>query len=199
MLGGMGVGHLANIEGLLFVSGDQGISLSELSRLTGLMKSAVKEQLNKLATKYVNDSDSSLQLIQYDDFWQLVTKKELASLIKNYFETPNSKKLSAAALETLAIIAYKQPTTRLEIDTIRGVQSSGSLQKLIALNLVDENGRLDAPGRPIIYKTTIQFLNYFGLNGLKELPVIDESQEFNLDPGQLFLTNFNEKLQEDEE
>lgn len=199
MLGGMGVSHLANIEGLLFVSGDQGISLSELSRLTGLMKSAVKEQLNKLATKYVNDSDSSLQLIQYDDFWQLVTKKELASLIKNYFENPNSKKLSAAALETLAIIAYKQPATRLEIDTIRGVQSSGSLQKLIALNLVDENGRLDAPGRPIIYKTTIQFLNYFGLNGLKELPVIDESQEFNLDPGQLFLTNFNEKLQEDEE
>ena len=73
------------------------------------------------------------------------------------------------------------------------------MQKLIALNLVGESGRLNAPGRPILYKTTIQFLNYFGLNGLKELPVIDENQDFNLDPGQLFLTNFNEKLQEDEE
>ncbi|MHC9532701.1 SMC-Scp complex subunit ScpB [Dellaglioa sp. L3N] len=195
----MKVSHLANIEGLLFVSGDQGISLSEIARLTGLMKSAVKEQLEKLATKYINDVDSGLELIQYNDFYQLVTKKDLANLIKDYFDNPNSRRLSAAALETLAIIAYKQPVTRLIVDDIRGVQSSGSLQKLVALNLVSEGGRLDVPGRPILYKTTIQFLNYFGLTSLKELPDIDENQKFNVEVGQLFWDSFNEKLQENEE
>ncbi|MHC9536353.1 SMC-Scp complex subunit ScpB [Dellaglioa sp. BT-FLS60] len=195
----MKVSHLANIEGLLFVSGDQGISLSEIARLTGLMKSAVKEQLEKLAIKYINDVDSGLELIQYNDFYQLVTKKDLANLIKDYFDNPNSRRLSAAALETLAIIAYKQPVTRLIVDDIRGVQSSGSLQKLVALNLVSESGRLDVPGRPILYKTTIQFLNYFGLTSLKELPEIDENQKFNVEVGQLFWDSFNEKLQEDEE
>lgn len=191
--------HLANIEGLLFVSGEQGISLAELSRLTGLLKSAVKEQLEKLSLKYKNDINSSLELIQYNDLYQLVTKEELADLIKGYFENPNSRKLSNAALETLAIIAYKQPVTRLVIDDIRGVQSSGSLQKLIALDLIRENGRLDVPGRPIIYVTTSQFLNYFGFTELKELPVINENQEFDGEIGQLFLNDFNEKLQENEE
>lgn len=191
--------HLANIEGLLFVSGDQGISLAELSRLTGLLKSAVKEQLEKLSLKYKNDINSSLELIQYNDCYQLVTKEKLADLIKDYFENPNSRRLSNAALETLAIIAYKQPVTRLVIDDIRGVQSSGSLQNLIALDLIRENGRLDVPGRPIIYVTTTQFLNYFGLTELKELPVISENQDFDGEIGKLFLNNFNEKLQENEE
>ena len=105
----------------------------------------------------------------------LTTKKELAPLLKRYAQG-TSNTLSQAAVETLAIIAYKQPITRVEIEQIRGVQVSGAVQRLSAHNLIEEKGRVEGPGRPILYGTTSYFLDYFGLKSLKELPDIQEME-----------------------
>ena len=129
----------------------------------------------------------------------MATKKGFASLVKRYFESPTMTELSGAALETLAIIAYKQPVTRLDIDEIRGVQSSGMLQKLLLLGLIEEGGRLELPGRPIVYKTTEAFLDYFGLESLAALPALPkvEDEETRTD-GTDFLELFQQTLNKDE-
>ena len=175
----------AKIESLVFVSGNEGITTTELAQLCGLMKPAVLEQLHKLQRKYVEDRSCSFQLYQTGDHFKMTTKKAFAPLIKNYFESPTMATLSTQALETLAIIAYKQPVTRTEIDEIRGVQSSGMLQKLSAFDLIEEYGRSEAPGRPILYATTEEFLNYFGLKNLSGLPEINteksDVQDLNVD------------------
>ncbi|OJG81793.1 segregation and condensation protein B [Enterococcus ratti] len=124
----------------------------------------------------------------------LTTKKELAPLLKRYAQG-TSNILSQAAVETLAIIAYKQPITRVEIEQIRGVQVSGAVQRLTAYRLIEEKGRVDGPGRPILYGTTPYFLDYFGLKSLKDLPDIQE-MEYSSDeeaPLDLFFDEMNEK------
>ncbi|AUJ29855.1 MAG: SMC-Scp complex subunit ScpB [Liquorilactobacillus hordei] len=190
----------AEIEALLFVAGNEGISLAQLSQLTGLMKPAVIEQIGLLNKKYVADKDCCLEIIVTNEFYRLATKSKFAELLKNYFEAPNMSALSRAALETLAIIAYQQPVTRVRIDEIRGVKSHGSIQKLLAFELIEEAGRLEAPGRPILYKTTENFLNYFGLHSLDELPSLPEiSEEGVLNDGeQNLLDLFNETLEDGE-
>lgn len=166
----------AKIESLLFVSGNEGITLTELSQLSNIMKPAVKEQLELLQKKYAQDSNTCLTILQAGEYYRLGTKKQLAPVVKNYFESPTMTKLSKAALETLAIIAYKQPITRIQIDEIRGVQSSGMIQKLQLFDLIKEEGRMDVPGRPFKYGTTAHFLDYFGLKSLDDLPKADENQ-----------------------
>ena len=106
-----------------------------------------------------------------------MTKPALAELVKKYLNSNNITELTGAALETLAIIAYKQPITRIGVDEIRGVQSSSMIQRLQLLELIKENGRLDAPGRPILYVTTDKFLDYFGLESLDQLPELDEEKQ----------------------
>ena len=98
-------------------------------------------------------------------------------MVKKYLNSNNITELTGAALETLAIIAYKQPITRIGVDEIRGVQSSSMIQRLQLLELIKENGRLDAPGRPILYVTTDKFLDYFGLESLDQLPELDEEKQ----------------------
>ncbi|WP_367341702.1 SMC-Scp complex subunit ScpB [Limosilactobacillus sp.] len=167
--------NLSQVEALLFISGDQGISLGDLSRVTGFMKPAVLAMLKKLQTKYQDDPDSAIVLLDSGQNYRLATKPELAPLMKHYFEVPLTVPLSNALLEVLAIVAYKQPLTRIEIDDIRGVQSSGSLQKLTVRGLVKTAGRLDAPGRPFKYVTTDKFLDYFGLQSLDDLPPLEKN------------------------
>ena len=118
-------------------------------------------------------------------------------MIKQYFEIPLTVPLTNALLEVLAIIAYRQPITRLEIDEIRGVQSSGSLQKLMARGLIDTHGRLDAPGRPFRYVTTESFLDYFGLSSLEDLPPLPEQEDPDSADlsGDLFLAAFQSRKQ----
>lgn len=167
----------AKIESLLFISGNEGITLTELSQITGILKPALHEQLDKLADKYKQDRSSSLQLIHAEERYKLVTKPALAELVKKYLNSNNITELTGAALETLAIIAYKQPITRIGVDEIRGVQSSSMIQRLQLLELIKENGRLDALGRPILYVTTDKFLDYFGLESLDQLPELDEEKQ----------------------
>ena len=164
----------AKIEALLFIAGDEGITLGDLANLTGLLKPAVHGILGQLAEKYAQDNHCALKLLVSADTYRLATKGELAPVVKDYFETPLTVPLTPALLEVLAIIAYRQPITRLEIDDLRGVQSSGSIQKLVMQGLVETRGRLNVPGRPFRYGTTTAFLDYFGLAELRELPPLSE-------------------------
>jgi segregation and condensation protein B len=172
--------NLAKIEALLFVSGDQGITPSELANLTGLAKPAVFAQLDELKKKYQVDSTSSLKLHMTDERVRLTTKSVYAPLLENYFAIPNQVSLSRAAMETLSIIAYKQPVTRADIEEIRGVGANGALKRLLLLDLITEAGRLEVPGRPIVYATTEFFLDRFGLHSLRELPPFPQAEQLDL-------------------
>ena len=181
--------YISVLEGLLFVAGDDGISLEEASYILELERSAVRQLLDELK-KRLEDENSGLELLLTASHYKLVTKASLKSYIEKYAISPYSSQLSQASLETLAIIAYKQPVTRVDIESIRGVQSSGSIQKLLLRDLIEEAGRLETPGRPKLYKTTAYFMDYFGLESLDALP--DASDLFDLDSGeanQLFRDN----------
>ncbi|SEM66311.1 segregation and condensation protein B [Ligilactobacillus sp. WC1T17] len=184
----------AKIESLLFVSGADGISATQLAQLTGLLKPAVYAQINKLNEKYQADHACSVEIIEANERFRLVTKKSFAPLLKEYFAAPATTEISGASLETLAIVAYKQPVTRLQIEEIRGVQSGGVIQKLLLLELISEAGRLDAPGRPILYQTTDTFLDYFGLNSLKELPPLPQDDAEATDQSDNFMELFSQTL-----
>ena len=190
----------AKIESLLFVSGSEGITLGQLAQLTNMMKPAVKEQLAALEAKYAADPDTSLCLLTAGETYRLATKKSLATVVKEYFESPAMTTLSKAALETLAIIAYKQPVTRVEIEEIRGVQSAGVIQKLLLYDLITEQGRLNIPGRPFKYETTDHFLDFFGLISLSDLPAVDEEQVLQTEGNNStdFMKLFNSSLEQTE-
>ena len=181
--------YISVLEGLLFVAGDDGISLEEASYILELERCAVRQLLDELK-KRLEDENSGLELLLTASHYKLVTKASLKSYIEKYAISPYSSQLSQASLETLAIIAYKQPVTRVDIESIRGVQSSGSIQKLLLRDLIEEAGRLETPGRPKLYKTTAYFMDYFGLESLDALP--DASDLFDLDSeeaNQLFRDN----------
>ena len=181
--------YISVLEGLLFVAGDDGITLEEASYILELERSAVRQLLDELK-KRLEDENSGLELLLTASHYKLVTKASLKSYIEKYAVSPYSSQLSQASLETLAIIAYKQPVTRVDIESIRGVQSSGSIQKLLLRDLIEEAGRLETPGRPKLYKTTAYFMDYFGLESLDALP--DASDLFELDSeeaNQLFRDN----------
>ena len=188
----------AKIESLLFVSGSEGISLTEISQLIGLLKPAVHDQILRLNKKYQEDSSCSFEIIEAGERYRLATKKVFSNLLKQYFEAPSMIEISGACLETLSIIAYKQPVTRIEIEEIRGVQSGGMIQKLLLLDLIKEDGRLDAPGRPILYSTTTNFLDYFGIKTLSELPELPKDKDEQASDEDV-LELFNEKLYEEEQ
>ncbi len=183
---------LAKIEALLFVSGEDGIRARQLAELLSLPPTGIQQSLEKLAKKYEKDQDSSLALIETGGAYKLVTKPQFADVLKEYSKAPINQSLSRA-LETLSIIAYKQPITRIEIDAIRGVNSSGALAKLQAFDLIREDGKKEVLGRPNLYVTTDYFLDYMGINHLEELPVIDEL-EIQAKESQLF----GERIEEDE-
>lgn len=162
---------LSELEAILFIVGEEGIGLEEISYLLTITKEETVALLTELKTRYENDPASALHILETEAHVVLTTKKELAPLLKRYAQG-TSNTLSQAAVETLAIIAYKQPITRVEIEQIRGVQVSGTIQRLAAHQLIEEKGRVEGPGRPILYGTTPYFLDYFGLNSLKDLPDI---------------------------
>lgn len=186
----------ATIEALLFVAGDEGLSLEEAASLLESTTQEVYAALMKLQQKY-KSRDSGLTLLEVGNRFEMATKKDYSAVIKKYAASPYATNLSQAALETLAIVAYKQPITRMEIDEIRGVQSSGSLQKLVLRGLVQEKGRVETPGRPILYGTTEYFMDYFGLKELGDLPDISElgveNEEKETD---LFFERFSEQFNE---
>ncbi|MCF1584126.1 SMC-Scp complex subunit ScpB [Tetragenococcus koreensis] len=169
--------NMGELEALLFVAGDEGVRLEELSFLIGEPAPKIYQLIQTLSEKYQEDPQSSLNILEVGNSFVLTAKKEYAPILKKYAKSPIANRLSQAALETLSIIAYKQPITRMEVDDIRGVQSSGSVQKLTTNRLIEEKGRVEGPGRAILYGTTEYFMDYFGLKSIQELPDIQAMEE----------------------
>src|SRR5699024_686745 len=184
---------IAVIEALLFVAGDDGLSIEELSKLTDNTLDVVVAKIEDLAKRYDLDETSGLKIIETANTYQIVTKRETADYIKKYAQSPFSQILSQPLLETLAIIAYKQPITRIEIEDIRGVQVASNLQKLRSRQLIEEVGRLDKPGKPLLYGTTAFFLDYFGVNSIEELPPLIEEND-DQEMTDLFFKNFQQSF-----
>lgn len=160
------------VEGLIFLSGEEGLELEQLAQIVELSSDECLSLLDELESKHQNDA-SSLMLVQYAKRYKFVTKPYLKDYALKFLHVNKVKQLSQSALETLAIIAYKQPVTRLEIEDIRGVSSEMMLRKLMALDLVAEAGRLDTVGRPVLYQVTQAFLDGFKMTSLDELPDLD--------------------------
>ncbi len=158
------------IEALLFVAGEP-VTLGQLMRTLKVEREVVEEALCALAQEY---EGRGLRIQREEDEAQMVTGPDCASYVERFLGLQFSGKLSTAALETLAIVAFRQPITRAQVEEIRGVNCEGVLRNLVARGLVEELGRLDRAGRPILYGTTFEFLQYFGLSGLTELPRVEE-------------------------
>ena len=167
---------ISQLEALLFVAGDEGMSINELSYVLSLSNEQVFAGLVQLNQKYKEDETCAIELKEYANRYMMTTKGKYQNLLQKYSQSPMAARLSQAALETLAVIAYKQPLTRMEVDQIRGVNSSASIQKLLNFQLIEEKGRLEVPGRPRIYATTDYFMDYFGLKNIDELPDISEME-----------------------
>lgn len=164
----------ANLEALLYAAGDNGLeeqNLIEMLEIDGETLDKVAENLQRKLTK---DLDSGLQLIHIAHTYKLTTSPQTAKIIEKYFQKDLTKNLSQSALEILAIVAYRQPITRVEIDDIRGVNSSGALQTLVWRGLIKADGKKDAPGHPKLYVTTDYFLQYFNYHSLADLPLIED-------------------------
>lgn len=165
------------IEGLLFVSGDEGITAKQLAEVLELDVKSVLDTIHKLREDYKLQG-RGMQIIDIAGSFQLTSLPEHAPFFERLAFSPSRKLLSQAALETLSIIAYRQPITRVDIEEIRGVRTDRALHSLVIKELIEEVGRAEALGRPILYGTTKQFMDYFGLSGLNELP---ESSSFESD------------------
>ena len=189
----------SELEALLFIVGDEGIHVEVLTSLLNLQYSQTQSLIEELKKKYAENDDSALNILEVGDQIILTTKKELVPVIKKYAQSPTANRLSQAGLETLSIVAYKQPITRAEIDAVRGVKSQGAVQTLVARHLIEEKGRVDGPGRAILYGTSTYFMDYFGLKDMKELPDIQTMEEDLLEEGavDLFFDRYESK-EEDE-
>ncbi|PAQ16237.1 SMC-Scp complex subunit ScpB [Bacillus sp. FJAT-42315] len=185
-------------ESLLFAAGDEGLSLKQIVQVLEVEEHEAKDIVNELKERYEQDPDRGILLIELAGTYQLATKKEHASYIKKLVENSHSHTLSQAALETLAIIAYKQTITRAEIEEIRGVKADRALQNLVAKGLIKEYGRAEGPGRPILYGTTKEFLDCFGLKDISELPPLSEIEDNEQEEADLFFERFEQVLNNEE-
>ena len=165
----------AAIEAVLFVTGEP-LSLRDIAINLEITPKYAEEVLGEMMLDY-EVSNRGIKLITLNGGYQLVTKREYSDYIQKLLKKNRRQSLSQASLESLAIICYKQPITRVDIDEIRGVKSDSAIQKLIERELICEVGRLEVPGRPILYGTTDEFLRQFGLSGLDELPSLDLFEE----------------------
>lgn len=195
----MEIGQLkAVVEGLLFASGDEGITIKQLSNILDITESAANHLVEELKYDYEH-TDRGLMMMESQNAIHLTTKPEHSHYYKKMLETPQAVRMSQAALETLAIIAYRQPITRTEIEEIRGVKSDGPVQTLINRSMIEEMGRKETVGRPVLFGTTKEFLTYFGLTSLDEMPPLpeDDVNDTTNQEVDLFFERFNEELETD--
>lgn len=157
------------IEGLLFLAGEEGLSLKQLAEVTEQRQDVITDALLDMKNSFKR-TGRGLQIVQIAGHYQLATLPDHAPYFERLAYSPSRSSLSQAALETLSIVAYRQPITRVEIEEIRGVKSERAIHSLVNKDLIEEVGRAEAIGRPILYGTTKAFLDYFGLAGLKDLP-----------------------------
>ncbi len=183
------------LEGLLFVVGDDGLTLKQISELLDEDIDTCKEILLSLKQSYEAEN-RGIRISYLGDAFKLTTKKEHKDYYQKLIVNPNTNTLSQAALETLAIIAYNQPITRIEIDELRGVNNTWLLRKLVAKGLIKEVGKSTMPGRPNLYGTTSDFLDYFGLSTIRDLPKIEPKKEEKV-TGDLFNSIYKEEVKDE--
>ena len=185
----------AVLEGLLFVVGEDGLTIDQIIDVLGIEEEQAKAVLMELKKDY-EDENRGLRIDFLGNRFKITTKFEHKEYYQKLIENPETNFLSQAALETLAIIAYNEPITRVQVDTIRGVGSTSIIRKLVAKGFIKECGRSEIPGRPILYETTSEFLDYFGLSSIEDLPNIEEliqtpeEEEENTD---LYTSKYTEK------
>lgn len=170
---------LAILEGLLFVVGDEGITLDNIVEIMSITKKEAQELLKELREEY-NKDNRGIRISFIGEAFKLTTKQEYKEYYQKLITTRGSNVLSQAALETLAIIAYNQPITRAEVDELRGIASINMIRKLMAKDLIKISGKSSLPGKPNLYKTTSEFLDYFGLatiSDLPDLPVVEDKTD----------------------
>ena len=163
----------AILEGLLFIVGDEGLTVQQAARSLEIPEERVKQLMDDLQVKYLDDK-YGIEIADYGGTYRFLSKAVVHPYAKKLFQLSKTSTLSQAALETLAIIAYKQPITRVEIEEIRGVGADMMLRKLEARDLIRVSGRSDAPGRPILYEVTDEFMDSFKLLSLDELPALPQ-------------------------
>lgn len=182
------------LEGLLFVQGDEGITLEAICKILEIDMDKAKELLLKLKQSY-EESNRGLRIRFLGNAFKLTTKEEHRIYYQKMSKSTENTTLGPSALEVLAIIAYNEPITRIEIDELRGVTSDYTLRKLLAKGLIKEAGKSTMPGRPNLYKTTHEFLDYFGLATIEDLPKI-EKKEAKQEETELFTSIYKEEKKE---
>ena len=186
----------AQLQALLYAAGDNGMEQDVLGGVLKLSAEELAQAVNNLKTRIEQDNYSGLRLVKINHTYKLITSPDCSDVISEFFQKDLSKNLSQSALEILAIVAYRQPITRVEIDELRGVNSSAALQTLIWRGLIKISGKKDVPGRPNLYVTTDYFLQYFNYSSLADMPVIEDFTDENND-GPVDL--FNSKGQADKD
>lgn len=164
------------IEGLLFLAGEEGLSAKQIAEIVEQQQGLVEKSLEDIKQD-MEQGGRGLQLVRIAGNYQLATLPEHAPYFEKLAYSPARASLSQAALETLAIVAYRQPITRIEIEDIRGVKSERAIHTLVNKELIEEKGRAEAIGRPILYGTTNSFLDYFGLGSLADLPQPEQFED----------------------
>lgn len=181
----------AILEGLLFVVGDEGLTLDNICEIMLIDKSEAQELLKKLREEY-NKDNRGIRISFIGESFKLTTKQEHKEYYQKLITTRGSNTLSQAALETLAIIAYNQPITRMEVDELRGISSINMIRKLMAKDLVKISGKSSLPGKPNLYRTTREFLDYFGLATLGDLPDLPNINKAKEEEQELFTSIYKE-------
>ncbi len=164
------------LESLLFVN-ERPIEVKEFTEVLGMEKKVIVQKLDELVADYA-ERDTGVCIVKVAGGYQMCSLPANEEWVRKMFQQKNKQRFSTAALETVAIIAYKQPVTRAEIALIRGVNVDGVMRNLLELGLIKEAGRKEVPGRPFLYITTRKFLEYFGLNSLNDLPKLEEFSGF---------------------
>jgi segregation and condensation protein B len=165
----------ALVEAILFLEAEP-LDLQTICRISGLSKEVVLQVIEKIRDRYSN-GEHGIELVELGGGFLFSPKKEFWEVLKERYGKKQEGKLSRAALETLAIIAYSQPITRAEIENLRGVSADSMLKLLLSKNLIREVGKKDAPGKPVQYGTTKEFLKMFGLKSIADLPKLDEYEK----------------------
>lgn len=164
------------LEGLLFLSGDEGLTSQQLCGALEISEESLEKNIKQMMDDYLEE-EHGIELVHFGGRYKFVTKEIVYPFAEKLFSSTKIATLSGAALETLAIIAYKQPITRSEVEEIRGVGCDMMIRKLMARSLIKECGRSDAPGRPFLYEVTEEFMDSFKLQSLSELPELKEVKQ----------------------
>lgn len=187
----------AVIEGLLFVAGEEGMEERQLTEVLGLDSDTLAVHIKELQEEYAKN-ERGIQLKEAAGGFQLTTKEEHVEFYKKLVRSPSSAALSQAALEALAVIAYRQPVSRMEIEDIRGVKTERPIRTLQGKGLIEQKGRQEGTGRAILYGTTRLFLDQFGLASLDDLPPLPEEVEEEKEEYDLFFEKFQKAVQEED-